>query len=338
MGVRVCLGGTFDPFHVGHERLFQRALQCAGPDGHVFIGLVSDAFSAAKRTRPIRPYVERKEAIEAWFAAQEAQAEVRVSPLDDAFGPSASGDYDVLVASAETVGTGDKINAARRAKGLAPLSVETVPLVLGADLLPVSATRVAAGLIDRDGDRLLPLKVAVGSANPVKVEAVHRAFARFLTDVTLDVAGHPVPSGVPEQPFDHETARGARARAEGALVAAGAGAEYGVGVEAGLMEDPSCADWLDVQHCVILDRTGLATHGHGSGFHYPADVVAEVRRGRTIGEVLGERSGDPDIGKTQGAIGWLTAGRLDRTTLTEQAVEAALVPRVRRDLYDSRDG
>ena len=329
--VRVCLGGTFDPFHVGHERLLERALAVAGPNGQVFVGLVSDAFSAAKRRRRVAPYAARERTLVDWLAAHDNGAAVQVRPLDDPHGPSATGDYDVLVASAETAGTGAAVNAERAKRGLSPLRIDVVPLVYAGDLLPISGTRIAAGRIDRDGRRLRPLHVVVGSANPVKVGAVEDALAQLLGDVPLRVHAVPAASGVAEQPLGGDTQVGAVNRARAAL-AAHAEAEYAVGIEAGLMPDAG-DDAFDVQYCAVLDHLGTETIGHGSGFRHPPSVMADVRKGHSIGAVLGARSGDPEIGASTGAIGWLTDGRLDRRTLTRQAVVAAFVPRLRPGLY-----
>ncbi len=40
-----------------------------------------------------------------------------------------------------------------------------------------------------------------------------------------------------------------------------------------------------------------------------------------------------DIGKREGAIGFLSEGRMNRQELTEIAVLMAMVPRLRRGLY-----
>lgn len=342
--MRVCLGGTFDPFHRGHEALIGRALALAGPDGHVFIGLVADEYANRKRDRTVADFDTRKGRLEAWIAQQAGAPQVRIRALTDAHGPSATGDYDAIVVSVETAGTSAEINARRRDAGLQPLEVHAVPYRLADDLLPVNATRVHEGRIDRDGRRLRPVQVAVGSANPVKVEAVRRAFVRFLSEVPLDVYGVRIESGVAEQPFGEATWRGARTRASAAMKAApppGDGTDrlplpdYAVGLEAGLFEDAGSGRLLDVQHCVITDRTGFESHGHGPGFAYPPEVGRQVRHGlQTIEEVVGRLAADPAIGRTRGAVGFLTEDRLDRTRLSESAVEAAFVPRVRRDLYE----
>ena len=80
------------------------------------------------------------------------------------------------------------------------------------------------------------LNVAVGSCNPVKVEAVRRAFAAAFPDSEVTVSKHDVPSGVSDQPRgEEETRLGAQQRARGALAAAAA-ADYGVGLEGGVVD------------------------------------------------------------------------------------------------------
>ena len=48
---------------------------------------------------------------------------------------------------------------------------------------------------------------------------------------------------------------------------------------------------------------------------------------------MAELTGETGIGRTRGAIGFLSEGRMDRTELTEAAVLMAMVPRIRKDLY-----
>ena len=81
-----------------------------------------------------------------------------------------------------------------------------------------------------------PLRVAVGSKNPVKVAAVRQAFFRAFPDRPLVCVGHDVPSGVPDQPWGRdETQSGALQRARGACMAE-TGADYAVGIEGGVEE------------------------------------------------------------------------------------------------------
>ena len=48
----------------------------------------------------------------------------------------------------------------------------------------------------------------------------------------------------------------------------------------------------------------------------------------TVGDSMREIYGDTDIGKKQGAVGLLSKGLIDREKLTEQAVIAAMIPRL----------
>ena len=99
-----------------------------------------------------------------------------------------------------------------------------------------------------------------------------------------------------------------------------------VGIEAGVFE---MLDGLyDIQHCTIISKDGKATYGQGMGFRYPDDVAELVRNGLSVGEAMKEIYGSTEIGKKQGAIGLLSKGLIDRKTLTEQSVTAAMIPRI----------
>lgn len=324
------MGGTFDPLHVGHEALLRTAF--AGRN-RVYIGLTTDRLARLKRTRRVAAYANRLANLRALLRKMGVVSRAVIAPLDDPYGPSTSGAYDAMVVSPETHPAGLKANAIRLFHGLKPLRLIVQPYVLGQDLLPVKATRVATGLIDRKGRRLTRLRVAVGSTNPVKVAAVRRVFQRVMPNVKLDVRGRPVRHGTGPQPFGSRTPVGALRRAQLALESGKT--EYGVGVEAGLVQDKGLGKSLDVQYCAIVDALGFTSSGHGSGFYYPDSVTEQVRAGKTVGAVMAKVSGKKDIGRTAGAIGYLTKGLLDRTTLTEQAVLAAFVPRVRRELYEA---
>ncbi|MGB0653458.1 MAG: inosine/xanthosine triphosphatase [Thermoplasmatota archaeon] len=327
--MRVCLGGTFDPFHIGHEALLRAA---ATPDAtHLFIGITQGEL-AQRPDRQVAPVAERAARIEAFLDALGYQGDVVTKPLEDGVGPATNPEYDRIVVSYETAKAADAINKRRRAAGHAPLDVVVVPPVLGADRLPVSATAIASGRIDRQGQRLRPVQVAVGSANPVKVEAARLAMRQFLGDQAFEIAGHPVASGAPEQPKGDETMAGAQHRAMAALEAA-PDADYAVGIEAGLVQMPGSDGWWEVQAYAIVDRTGHSTSAWGPGFRYPDWITERALAGEMVSEILGPVANDPRIGGTTGAIGFLSDGLMDRTELTRIGVVAALVPRVRPWFY-----
>lgn len=325
--VRVCLGGTFHPFHVGHEALLRRAMRGAS---EVFVG-VTHGELAKRKDRTMPSWEERAAILRDFFEAEGFAGRLEVAPIEDSGGRAPTGDYDAIVVSPETAGRATRINEERAEAGLDPLVVHVVPHVMATDLLPVSSTRVASGDIARDGRRLRPVRVAVGSDNPVKTAAVESEVARIL-GVPVEVRGEGVDSGVPEQPRSDDTLRGARNRAEAAMEA-WPDADYAVGVEAGLNQDPGGHAWYDAQACAVLDRGGRVTDGWGPAFQYPDWVTQRALAGEMVSRILGPVADDPRIGGTTGAIGFLTDGLLDRTGLTRQAVLMAFVPRIRADLY-----
>ena len=321
--VRAVLGGTFSVLHRGHQILLARAFDIAD---EIHIGLTTDEFAAQGREYRPPPYAERERALRDYLEGHGKPFEI--FPIDDPYGPAITGDYSVLVLSEETRWRGWEINAMRMARGLNPLQIEVVPLVFAEDLIPLKSRRVLAGEVNERGERLTTVRVHVGSRNPVKIRAVEEVFGKVLK-VDFTVEGVDVPTGVPHQPVGHQSFLGALNRARFAV----RGADFGVGIEAGLVYSPEMNDFYDVQYCVVADSTGLASAGHGPGFQYPRPVVEEVLKGKEVGEVMSRITGVEKLGRKHGAIGHLSCGILDRKGLTEQAVLMALLPRMNPGVY-----
>jgi inosine/xanthosine triphosphatase len=321
------MGGTFDRLHVGHERLLEKAFQLGD---EVFIGLTSQRMATKRRARRVRPFEARRRALLSLLRRRGWKA--TVSEIDDAYGRSLEERYDAIVVSQETASRVDEINRLRRRRGLKPLKAFVVPFVHSEDGLRLSATRIATGDVDARGRRRKPLRIVVGTANRLKVEAVRGAFRRAFPTLRLQIRGVRVPSGVPEQPYGRDAHRGARQRAVNALARA-ADVDYSVGVEAGLVRDAPMGRWLDLQYVSVLDREGGWSDAHGGGFYYPPAILQAVRRGATVSQAVGPIAGDRRIGSTIGAVGFLSRGALDRRELTELAVLLALLPRLRPGLY-----
>lgn len=324
--MRVAMGGTFDPLHRGHRLVLERAFAIGS---HVFIGVTSDALARGSRKRKVAPYAQREAALKKYIRAQGWQDRATINRILTPFGRATESAYEVIVVTPETRGTAGKINRAREDLGLAPLRVEEVPMALAADGERISATRIHAGEIDAEG-RLLQARIAVGSANPAKVKAV-QATARDVFKAAK-VRGFPVRSSVAEQPLDGEAVKGAQQRARAALQA-WPQAQLGVGIEAGLVWSAEAQQHFDVQWCAVVDRAGRMTYGHGPGFTYPQGFVERIKGGLTVGEVVGDAAGVKDIGRKQGAVGFLSQGAMDRAELTRSAVLMALLPRLNPELY-----
>lgn len=163
--------------------------------------------------------------------------------------------------------------------------------------------------------------VAVGSTNPVKIAATRAVIARVAPDAKVE--GLQVASTVRDQPWgDDETARGARARAIAAREAVGA--DLGIGIEGGVVEDErglrTCA-WA-----AVVGPDGREGTGGSLAVPLPPSVADLVRRGLELGDAMDQVAGTHDVKRGPGAVGLLTAGLIDRQRAYEALITYALAP------------
>ena len=317
--MKTAVAGTFNVIHDGHKALFARAFELGT---EVCVGITSDAMAAESRPDFVPLHV-RRTALDSVLRTYGKPYSIFV--IDDIYGPpEILDDVDILIVSPETEANGYKINEEREKRGVRPLIISIVPLILASDGHKVSARSILEGKYGTHGYSDV-LDIVVGSTNHVKVEAVRDVMEKVFGDVR--VTGTDVDSGVPDQPFEEQTRQGAINRARAAL----GDHDMAVGIEAGVFEKDE--GLYDIQYCAIIDRSGRITVGTGSGFMSPPAVAELVRKGQTVGEAMKAVFEQPDIGKGQGAIGYLSRGLLDRKALTEQSVIAAMVPRL-NDSYD----
>ncbi|MBX8631418.1 MAG: inosine/xanthosine triphosphatase [Candidatus Thermoplasmatota archaeon] len=325
----VCLGGTFNVLHDGHKLLLRTAFGMGEP---VIIGLTSDRMAMEHRER-VRNYADRYRTLRNYCL--KVGRSFRIVELNDPYGPSVElPGLRHIVVSSGTKSTASEINRIRESNGLKALEITTVPLIAAADGLPISSTRILSGECDRHGNILRVLNIGIGSENSSKVSGVRDAFRLYRTEFRR-VSFHckSTESGVPEQPVGDEIARGAISRAREAL----RGNDLGVGIEAGLIDGLLPGTRFDVQFCAIADRSGRFTYGQGIGFSYPPIVLERMEReGRTVGDIVSDISGLRNVGSGIGAVGFLSKRRLTRRQITRDAVIAALIPRLNRELYLER--
>lgn len=177
------------------------------------------------------------------------------------------------------------------------------------------------------------VRVAAGTRNPAKLRGIESAYRRLGYAVTVTAA--PVETSVGPQPIGVvAVVRGAVERAVGALRRVDA--DFGVGVEAGLVEAPgTMSGYVDVEACAVADPEGRVTLGFSPAFEFPPEAVRRVVSGEAseMEEEMVRLSGVEAIADKQGGIGFLTRGVVTREQLTEAAVLMAMVPRLRPQLY-----
>lgn len=169
------LGGTFDHLHRGHAALLATAFRVGRS---VSVGVTTDRF-VATRPKPlaarIQSYATRRRALKRWIDREFPGRSYRLSPLENPFGRSVADDVDVLVISSDTISGGRAVNAERRRRGHRAVPLVVVPVVLAADLRPISSRRIRAGEIDREGRRRAPISIGIGVSDPRDGPAAVRA-------------------------------------------------------------------------------------------------------------------------------------------------------------------
>lgn len=150
--------------------------------------------------------------------------------------------------------------------------------------------------------------IAVGSTNPVKIEAAKQA-AQDLGEIL--VQGFEVVSGVSHQPrSDAETRAGAAERAHAALIASPY-AELGIGFEGGVHEENN--SMYNVVWCSVVDKQGQHFEVSGARFLLPEIIANGIRTGKEMGPLLDELLQDENTKQKQGMVGTVTNGYITRT-------------------------
>lgn len=172
-------------------------------------------------------------------------------------------------------------------------------------------------------------RVAVGSANPVKVAAVRHVIAQVWPEA--EIVALEVDSGVGAMPASNEEGRrGAQQRAERAL-AATAATDLGVGLEGALDDTPwgmYITNWV-----AMVDGKGAVGLASGGRLPLPECMAAELRAGGELGPIIDRYSGIANSKQHDGAAGFLTGGVIPRELAFRVGVAFALAPFLHQELY-----
>ncbi len=146
----VAVGGTFDALHRGHKILLRTAFRMGD---RVLVGLSRNGFvRRLRKDHRVDPYRKRRRELASFLKKEGILQRSKIVPLDDPYGPTINdSSVRALVVSRATKRMADRINMVRRRRGLKPLSVVSIGMVLAEDFEPISSTRIRAGEIDREG-------------------------------------------------------------------------------------------------------------------------------------------------------------------------------------------
>ena len=140
---KVVVGGTFDFLHRGHKTLVNKAFEVGE---HVIIGLTSGSMK-----KHALPYEERRKKLEAFV---KNKGKYEIVEIFDPYGIAVDmKDLEAIVVSKETKARAEEINEIRKNRGLLPLKIIEISMVLAYDGKPISSTRIRKGEIKEDGSK-----------------------------------------------------------------------------------------------------------------------------------------------------------------------------------------
>lgn len=152
------------------------------------------------------------------------------------------------------------------------------------------------------------MKIAIGTKNPAKVNAIKMGFHGIEADFCEINAS----SDVSEQPLsDQETIQGAINRSKNSL--ASTEADIGIGLEGGVVETEYgmfLCNWG-----AITDKQEKTFIAGGARILLPDEIASEIKKGYVLGEVMAKFTSQKDIGKNEGAVGIFTNGYVNRTEM-----------------------
>lgn len=157
------------------------------------------------------------------------------------------------------------------------------------------------------------MKIAIGSTNPAKTQAVRNAYGETASIMSLDVQ-----SGVADQPFsDEETIEGAINRAKNCLKQSDA--VIGIGLEGGVVRSEHglfICNWG-----ALADREGTIVIAGGARIILPDRIAERLVAGEELGPVMDDFTKQQSIRKKEGAIGVFTNERVTRAEMFQHIMK-----------------
>jgi len=178
----------------------------------------------------------------------------------------------------------------------------------------ISAAFIGHQAVDSNASMI---KIAVGSTNPIKIQAVRNA----LSNGSMQLISCSASSNVRPQPLsDDETLQGAINRARHSLVQTDS--FLAIGLEAGVVflhDEVYLCHWA-----ALVDRDHKTYSTNGPLILLPKDYTQDLVKGKNLDEIMHERTGIENLGSKQGAVGFFTNNNLDREQMLTQMVRVLL--------------
>lgn len=172
--------------------------------------------------------------------------------------------------------------------------------------------------------------IAVGSKNPVKINAIKTAFSEVFADKTVECIATHAPSLVSDQPMtEQETLDGAINRVHFCQQAHTA--DYYVAIEGGIDNftyGPATFAYI------VITNAKQESVGRSTNLPLPSVVYNALLKGEELGTVMDRFFGTTNIKQKGGAIGLLTNGLATRESIYKQCLILALSPFVYQKLYN----
>ncbi len=184
----VVCGGTFDLLHKGHKSFLTGILE---ESDKIVLGLTSDKYTAKFKSQTSEDYKTRKENLETFLKSIDALDRVKITPIDDIYGPLLDKDLraDALAVTPQTNRTAIGINKERKELGLPPVEILVISMDPAEDGDLISSTRIRNGEINREG--MLYLNPEWKGKNfklPENLrEELHKPFGKVLDNLPKDI-------------------------------------------------------------------------------------------------------------------------------------------------------
>lgn len=175
-----------------------------------------------------------------------------------------------------------------------------------------------------------PLKVVVGSHNPVKINAIRNALAAYFPLREVIAQGVDAPSNVPEQPMTSKETRDGAVNRLAYCQQHYPDADFYGAIEGGV----DCfEDGAATFAYLAVATPSQRSVGRSANMPIPHTVYQALTEGEELGPLMDKLFNTTNVKQKGGAIGLLTNGLETRESNYTQALHLAIAPLVHSDPY-----